>query len=91
MIGVIQDPQITFTNLTTPINTVFTYNWTFGTDGVSTDKDPIHIFSALGDYDIQLAVTSDKGCLDTVKHTIKIINDILVFPNIITPNGDGKK
>lgn len=90
MIGVIQDPQITFTNLTTPVNTVFTYDWTFGTDGISTDKDPVHIFSGLGEYEIQLAVKSDKGCIDTVKHTVKIINDILEFPNIITPNGDGK-
>ncbi len=90
MIGVIQDPQITFTNLTTPTNSVFTYNWIFGTDGNSSDKDPVHLFSALSDYTIQLAVTSDKGCMDTIEHTVKIINDILEFPNIITPNGDGK-
>lgn len=88
-IGVIQDPHINFTNQTTPVNTPFTYSWSFG-DGSVIDNtiDPVHIFSALGDYIITLISKSDKGCVDTAIHTVKIINDILIFPNIITPNGD---
>ena len=89
-IGVIQDPHINFTNQTSPNNSSFSYSWNFG-DGVSDNSfSPVHIFPALGEYIITLIATSDKGCTDTVVHTVKIINDILDFPNVITPNGDDK-
>jgi gliding motility-associated-like protein len=87
-IGVIQDPHINFTNLTVPNNPSFSYFWNFGDGGIDNTKDPVHIFGALGDYIITLIAISDKGCGDTVAHTVKIINDILEFPNIITPNND---
>jgi len=90
MIGVIQDPHINFTNLTFPVNPTFSYFWDFG-DGSAVDqsKDPLHIFPlSIGEYTITLISISDKNCSDTVTHKVKIINDILEFPNIITPNGD---
>ncbi len=88
-IGVIQNPQITFTNQTTPNVAGFNWFWDFGDSQNSNVKDPVHLYSALGDYNVTLIVTSNHGCTDTVSHTVRIINDILEFPNIITPNGDG--
>ncbi|MDR1726245.1 MAG: gliding motility-associated C-terminal domain-containing protein [Bacteroidales bacterium] len=51
-----------------------------------------------GDYDITLFayVNSEDihggqhQCYDSITKTITIINDNLIFPNVVTPNGDGK-
>jgi gliding motility-associated-like protein len=48
-----------------------------------------HSFSGEGFYTVTLYVTSDHGCLDTLFHTVEIIDDILQFPNVFTPNNDG--
>ena len=50
-----------------------------------------------GNYTIRLIARNDeKGpsglnviCSDTVENTIVIINDMLQFPTVVTPNGDG--
>jgi gliding motility-associated-like protein len=50
-----------------------------------------------GDYDITLFATvvgqgSDghtHECIDSLKRTITIVNDNLIFPSVVTPNGDG--
>lgn len=49
-----------------------------------------HLFNQAGEYDMILIATNDNGCPDTA--TVKIIiSDTLhvIFPNVITPNGDG--
>ncbi|MDR0790210.1 MAG: gliding motility-associated C-terminal domain-containing protein [Bacteroidales bacterium] len=53
--------------------------------------------SVSGDYDITLtAYINSVGygghqyqCYDSIKRTITIVNDNLIFPNVVTPNGDG--
>ncbi|MBR6291513.1 MAG: gliding motility-associated C-terminal domain-containing protein [Bacteroidales bacterium] len=68
-----------------------TYHW--GQDGDNME----------GDYDVQLIaywtqlhLTQPLGdtivhtCTDTATHTVTITNDFLQFPNLVTPNGDGK-
>ncbi|MDR1847878.1 MAG: gliding motility-associated C-terminal domain-containing protein [Bacteroidales bacterium] len=66
-------------------------------------KEPIITWQAasssslVGDYDITLyAYTNSTGtgghhyqCVDSIKRTITIVNDNLIFPNVVTPNGDG--
>lgn len=50
-----------------------------------------------GNYTIRLiARTDNRGpsgrlivCSDTVENTILLINDQILFPNVVTPNGDG--
>ncbi|HEV8079696.1 MAG TPA: PKD domain-containing protein [Chitinophagaceae bacterium] len=56
----------------------FTYSWNFGdpnsgSANTSTLKNPAHIYSALGPYNVTLQVTSSSGC---VKDTVKVYNDI---------------
>jgi PKD repeat protein len=46
-------------------------NPTSGSENTSLDKDPQHIFDSPGDYNVQLIVTSGKGCIDSV---LRIVN-----------------
>lgn len=63
--------------------------WTFG-DGDETlnEYNPTHTYSTWGDYLVTLSLVSGEGCADSVSHVI-VIEDDLIFPNVITPNGDG--
>jgi gliding motility-associated-like protein len=91
-IGTRLNPVLNFINLTTPDDTSFTWKWDFGDGKTDNIKNPIHLFPSTAeekDYKVTLYSTSIFGCNDTVSYNAKIVNDVLVFPNIITPNGDG--
>lgn len=62
--------------------------WDFG-DGENTENEvnPSHIYSTWGDYVVTLSLETGGGCGDTISHSI-VIEDNLIFPNVITPNGD---
>ena len=70
-----------FTDLSTitdGTSSLFTYLWNFGDPNsgpanTSIQKNPLHIYSALGPYNVTLQVTSNNGC---VKDSVKIYNDI---------------
>ncbi|NVO01520.1 MAG: gliding motility-associated C-terminal domain-containing protein [Bacteroidetes bacterium] len=69
--------------------------WSFGDplsglNNNSSIQNPSHVYTVEGFYDVTLVVITDHGCIDTLKKTVEIINDVLTIPNIITPNGDGK-
>ncbi|MFK7968760.1 MAG: PKD domain-containing protein [Bacteroidia bacterium] len=67
-----------------------TYLWDFGDGEYSTEKDPIHNFERVGQFDVTLTVTDSKGCVSTAligKYDVQV--EGLVIPNIMTPNGDG--
>ena len=63
--------------------------WYFG-DGEETEEElnTSHTYTSWGDYTVTLALTTGSGCGDSVSHVI-VIEDDLIFPNAITPNGDG--
>lgn len=65
------------------------FYWDFD-DGTidSTNFEGPHTFSAWGDYNVTLHVQSNSGCSSEITHTVVIEQD-LIFPNVITPNGDG--
>ncbi|MFZ4402361.1 MAG: choice-of-anchor L domain-containing protein [Bacteroidales bacterium] len=91
-IGTRTNPMINFVNLTTPIDTTFLWHWDFGDGNTDIVKNPSHTYPSIPeekDYTVTLIATSNFGCNDTVTYTnVKIVDDILIFPNIITPNGD---
>lgn len=41
------------------------YSWTFGDGGTSTEHEPKHTYSTVGDHDVCLEVTNPFGCQDT--------------------------
>ena len=65
------------------------FYWDFG-DGTidSVNFSDPHIYTTWGDYNVTLHVQSNSGCSSEITHTVVIESD-LIFPNIITPNGDG--
>ena len=65
------------------------FYWDFG-DGTidSTNFSDPHIYTSWGDYNVTLHVQSNSGCSSEITHLVVIEQD-LVFPNVITPNGDG--
>lgn len=71
----------------------FTYNWNFGdpasgTSNTSTARNPTHVYSNVGPFDVTLRVTSGAGCS---KDSIIPINNINPQPvaafSLLQPNG----
>lgn len=64
------------------------YSWTFGDGGTSSQTNPIHEYSNLGDMTVTLIASNQYGCADTTSTVITTTSDI-VFPNAFTPNTSG--
>jgi len=69
------------------------FHWMFelGNPNSSTQEDPIVTFpdGYTGQYDVNLIVTSDFGCKDTVNGVVEVFPEVLLFaPNSFTPDGD---
>lgn len=62
------------------------WEWNFGdpssANNTSILKNPTHTYNATGTYNVTLVVFSDKGCHDTVRKTIDILDQppLTVFP-----------
>jgi gliding motility-associated-like protein len=81
------DAHFVFTNTTTGATN---YTWDFG-DGTpfSNLMNPTHNYYQNGLYTIWMWAYTVHGCKDSISKTVRVVEDSLVFPNIITPNGDG--
>ena len=63
--------------------------WDFGDGNSETSGFAVeHSYSSWGDYDVTLSLSSSDGCNSSITHTVTLEAD-LIFPNAITPNGDG--
>jgi len=89
-------PIENFTNLSS--SDVEKWHWDFGDgtesgghiDSGSVDYSPSHQYHDTGYYNIQLAVRSIYGCVDTINGRIYVRPEWSIFiPNTFTPNGDG--
>lgn len=66
---------IQFTDLSTLPGGIFTsWNWNFGDGGTSTQQNPVHTYTNDGTYNVQLVVTTNLGCIDTV------IIPVIIYP-----------
>lgn len=61
------------------------------TPSTSTSQNPTFNFPEgyTGEYPIQLIVTTEEGCVDTVVNILTVNSDIIFYaPNVFTPDGD---
>ncbi|MCF6333310.1 MAG: PKD domain-containing protein, partial [Draconibacterium sp.] len=84
-VALIEHADITFSNLSEYATNYF---WDFGDAENSTETNPIHTFTELGEYNSQLFVESDYGCKDTSGLLITILPFSVFTPNAFRPNSD---
>ncbi len=66
--------------------------WDFGDGGTSTEENPNHLYTAVGDYDISLDVWTEHGCTDRlVKPAVVTVrgDGLILFPNAFKPDIGG--
>lgn len=81
-------PTVDFTN--TSIDHDFS-SWSFGDGAVSGAEHPQHIYPIgdIGNYEVQLIVTTNFGCSDTTSQLIIVKDQLLYYvPNTFTPDGN---
>lgn len=82
----INNPSILFVNLSQDGSE---YQWDFGDGITSNEFNPTHTYNSIGQYCIELLVTSANGCIDVERKCIKVYGEHFVFiPNSFTPDGD---
>ncbi len=69
------------------------YDWNFGDQSASTEKNPVHTFPKNGvEYIVTLTVNKESNCQEYIQMPLKYeVNEgeIIHIPNTFTPNGDG--
>jgi len=66
------------------------YEWQFGDNSGSNDFSPSHEYKDTGTYFIDLFVSTQNGCIDTISATVRVEKGFTFYiPNAFTPNGDG--
>ncbi len=48
------------------VDSIISYLWDFGDGTTSTQKNPTHIYNSVGNYNLQLAVTTKGGCIESI-------------------------
>ncbi|HIE74519.1 MAG TPA: T9SS type B sorting domain-containing protein, partial [Flavobacteriales bacterium] len=84
----LDNPHINFTNASFGHTTAI---WDFGDGTILNDtiSKLLHTYNDTGHYKVNLAVSNEFGCTDTISYTI-IIDPIFIIyiPDAFTPNGD---
>jgi PKD repeat protein len=62
--------QVTFTDETNA--GTWSWLWKFGDNSTSSLQNPVHNYTALGDYEVTLIV-NNANCSDSVKHTFRVL------------------
>lgn len=82
-VALTENARISFTNLSENADY---FSWDFD-DGKSSDElNPVHTYSAPGEYVSQLITETQFGCTDTAEQKITILQSPNQFPNAFRPN-----
>lgn len=55
-----------------PFDELVAWNWNFADGSSSPAQDTVHVYGAAGFYDVELAVTTNNGCQDTLIQPVEI-------------------
>lgn len=70
--------NVTFTNKS---ENAVSYEWEFGDNKISSEKDPVHVYEASGSYEVILTAINDKGSTNSKSKTVEI-NILVAKPEI---------
>ncbi len=59
-----------FSNATTTLDSIVTWNWNFGDATNSASENPKHRYAAFGKYQVTLTATDTRGCFQIFRDTI---------------------
>lgn len=70
---------------------IIAWEWEFGDGNKSSEKDPVHIFSKVGEFQVKLTGYDVFGCSTVESNIVQVTSptELVVIPNAFTPNGDG--
>jgi PKD repeat protein len=84
-VATLEHPDISFRN--TSVGAI-NYLWNFGDGTTSVEKDPVHKYTDIGDYQVIMQAETDFGCIDTISSKVKIIPFSFFVPNAFRPDSD---
>ncbi len=70
----IQDEVNMADNSSDPDGTITSWFWDFGDGTNSTAKNPSHLFSQKGEWQVTLTVTDNDGAEKSITHTVTVVN-----------------
>lgn len=85
----VQDPELSFTNLSTG---AVSYRWSFAGSDTMEVEHPTYTFPSdgAGSYEVCLEAANTYGCSDTTCKMVKVDGRFILYvPNAFTPDGDG--
>jgi len=62
--------NVQFTDLSSTSEPVISWNWDFDNGKTSSEQNPYHVFGTAGTYDVQLTITTERGCVDSANATV---------------------
>lgn len=63
------------TSTSTAPDAITNWNWKFGDNTIGTGSSISHLYSAPGNYNVTLIVTTNNSCSDTIVHPITVFNN----------------
>ena len=66
------------------------FEWDFGDGEMSSEYEPVHVYTQEGDYYVTLTASDDLDCQNSSTQIVNIAASLLFYsPNVFSPNGDG--
>ncbi|MFN8323250.1 MAG: PKD domain-containing protein [Chitinophagales bacterium] len=62
------------TDASTPVGSITAWAWNLGDGTTTSSQNGNHVYSAAGNYNVELIVTSSAGCKDTVAKQVSVLD-----------------
>ncbi|PCJ27232.1 MAG: hypothetical protein COA97_04515 [Flavobacteriales bacterium] len=72
-VSVCPNDTIIFTDLSTFVDPIVTWDWDFGNSNISSAQNTFNVYDSAGTYNVSLIISSTNGCTDT------LIQQVLIY------------